>query len=318
MGAPRDAGWADGVALTGATGFIGLHAVRRLVELGARPTVLARSPRPATEPAMGEDRVRWRQLDLLDGDAAAGVLRDERPAVLLHLAGTRGVAAGERAASACTELNVLATVRLLEAARRASVGRIVLLGSAAEYGAHRGALHEELALAPRSPYGASKAAATWLALAMHAQGGCPVVVLRPFSVYGPGQPSDMFVAEAVACAVAGTPFRMSEGLQRRDLVFVGDLVEALLTAARTPGIDGSVINVGSGEARRLRDVAERIWQLSGSGAPLLVGALPADQPHDTWADVARARRLLGWRAETDLDAGLLATITWARRERDGR
>jgi nucleoside-diphosphate-sugar epimerase len=197
------------------------------------------------------------------------------------------------------------------------VRRVVLLGSAEEYGAQDGPLREDMPLRPLTFYGITKAAATSLALAMHAAGGCPAVILRPFTVYGPGQPKDMFVAEAVEAAVAGEPFRMSQGEQRRDFIYVQDLVEALLASALAPGLEGHVVNVGTGRARRLRDVAERIWQLTGSTAPLLVGARPASphQLHDTWADTSAARRLLGWQPRVELDQGLAEAIEWCRMSR---
>lgn len=301
----------DRVAVTGATGFIGTNLVRTLVATGYRPILFARSPQQSSWTDDLEDRVRWVRLDLLDGEAVGRTLETERPTVLFHLAGTRGRGAGS-AAVACAELNVSATVRLLAAARRTGVRRVVMAGSASEYGRQAGALHEGLTPGPVSAYGISKAAATSFARAMYAADGCPVVILRMFSVYGPGQPADMFVEDAVRCALTGVPFRMSHGEQRRDLVFVKDVVRALIAAMRAPGVEGNVINVGSGSAVRLRDVALRIWELSESKAALLMGAVPAEEDHDTWADISLARWLLAWGPETDLDSGLRWTIEWTR------
>jgi nucleoside-diphosphate-sugar epimerase len=296
----------EGIAVTGATGFIGGHLVERVVAAGARPLLLARAPR---EGAFAGKPVEWAALDLLDLHAIDHVLERARPRTLFHLAGTRGGDA-PLAPAACARLNVAATLQLLEAAKRSGVGRIVILGSAEEYGPQEGPLGEELDLRPTSAYGISKAAATRLAQVLHAETGCPVVVLRPFTVYGPGQPADMFVASALAAALLGRPFEMSAGEQKRDLVFVEDVVDALLMAARTPGLEGRVINVGTGQAHPLRHVAERIWELTGSKAPLRVGARSAspDQRHDTWADTRLARRLLGWEPRFDLDHGLMETI----------
>jgi nucleoside-diphosphate-sugar epimerase len=300
------------VLVTGAGGFIAGHLVPALADSGSDIVLLSRSPRRAN--GWSSDRVRWVQTDLRDESRLATILGEEAPDVVFHLAGTRG-----RGTPApflgCAEVNVSDTLRLLEAARRvAPATRFVLTGSAEEYGGHAGRQAEDLPLRPTSPYGLSKAAATRFALELAAQGGCPVVVLRLFSVYGPGQPPDMFVAEAVDCAVRGLPFRMSRGDQRRDLVFVADVVDALIRTARLPDVAGTVINVGTGEAHPLREVAERIWQLAASDGPLLVGAREASgaEAVDTWADIGRARALLGWEPRTGLDAGLRQTIEWAR------
>jgi nucleoside-diphosphate-sugar epimerase len=124
----------------------------------------------------------------------------------------------------------------------------------------------------------------------------------------------MFIAQAVEAVVRNLPFRMSHGEQRRDLLYVDDLVCGLIAAATVPGIEGRIINLGSGQPVRLRDVAKRIWQLVDSSAPLLIGARSAtmEQLHDTWADISLARELLDWEPQIDLDNGLRETIHWAR------
>jgi nucleoside-diphosphate-sugar epimerase len=302
------------VLVTGGNGFIGQHLVRALVERGCRPLVLTRAAEPCDAVDSLKDHLRRVQLNLLEREAVRDFLLAERPNVIFHLAGTRRCDEGESAAVACAEMNVYATVRLLDEARRAGVERVIIMGSADEYGNQPGPLHESLPLRPVSAYAISKAAATNLAQAMRAMDNCPVVVLRPFSVYGPRQPGHMFVAEAVGCAVEGLPFRMTHGRQQRDLVYVDDVVRALLASARAPGIEGQVINIGSGRPVPLRDVAALIWRLSESRAPLLIGArpAPAEETHDTWADISLARRLLDWEPQVELESGLRATIQWAR------
>ncbi|MCC2667979.1 MAG: epimerase [Armatimonadetes bacterium] len=296
------------VLITGGTGFIGLHLARAVVALGACPLLAARRATACPLPADLAGRVRCESLDLLDAEAVRRVLDCERPTTVFHLAGTRA-RGGAEAVVRCTELNVSATVRLIAAATEAGVGRIVSTGSAEEYGNQPGPLHEELSLRPATPYGISRAAATGLAQTL-AAAGCPVTVLRPFTVYGPGQPAEMFVADAIRCAVNGEPFRMTLGRQQRDLVYVGDVVRAYLTAAVAPEAVGQVINIGSGEPTRLCDLAEAIWELTETTAPLEIGARPAPscELYDTWADITLARRLLNWRPEVDLRAGLRATI----------
>src|SRR5260370_25291521 len=113
---------------------------------------------------------------------------------------------------------------------------------------------------------------------MAGERGCAVVVLRPFTVYGPGQPPDMFVASALAAALLGHPFEMSAGEQKRDLVFVEDVVEALLVAARTPGLEGRAVNVGTAQAHPLPEVAAPIWDRTGSETPPRAGARGTSPP----------------------------------------
>jgi nucleoside-diphosphate-sugar epimerase len=289
----------ESVAVTGASGFIGGHLVRALASKGCRLTLISRA-----------------QADLTDISAIRDILEREKPATLFHLAGTRGRNDARGAAKACEEVNFRATAALLEAAQLAGVRRVVVAGSAEEYGNQPGPLGESLPSKATTAYGISKAKATAYALEMRARAGLPVTVVRPFSVYGPGQPRDMFIAEAVDQAVRHADLRMSRGEQKRDLIFVEDVVGGLLAAATAEGVEGKVINLGTGQSHRLRDVAERIWDMTAARGRLLVGArtAPPDELYDTWADVTLARKLLAWEARTGLESGLRRTIDFAREQ----
>ena len=304
----------ENTAVTGATGFIGRHLVRALVSAGCRPTLMARSPNHDGYQKEFGDEIRWATVDLTESNTLREFLFLEKPKVLIHLAGTRGRTDVRGSEAACEELNFRVTVDLLRAALAADVQRIVILGSAEEYGNQPGPHHETLPLLATSPYGVSKARTTEEAMNAYKNAGCPVVVVRPFSVYGPGQPSDMFVAEAVDAAVRNVEFRMSHGEQKRDLIFVEDVVRGLIAAASAPGIEGRVINLGTSEAYRLREVAELVWRMAGADSPLIIGArhAPAEELYDTWADITLARRLLGWSPRVDLERGLERTIDFAR------
>jgi UDP-glucose 4-epimerase len=308
------------VAVTGATGFIASHLVPQLVAAGCQPILLSRSWNENVHFAALREHVRWVEMDLTRRESFEQILQKEKPATLFHLGGVRPRTDARDEAVRCDEINFHATVSLLEAAMLAGVRRIVIMGSSEEYGNQSGPLHEGLSLRPATPYGVSKAKATARALEMHSRDGCPVVVLRPFSVYGPAQPPDMFVAEAVDCAVRTLPFKMSHGEQKRDLVFVADVVRGLINAAYAPGIEGLVINLGTGKAHRLRDVAERIWKMTETQAPLLIGHRHAapEKLYDTWGDITLARRLLGWEPVIDLDTGLRQTIGWAREQLEAK
>jgi nucleoside-diphosphate-sugar epimerase len=304
------------VVITGATGFLGGHLAQRLVELGCRPILLARTPRETAILAGVGERCAWRKVELRDHDAVTAALEEVRPEVLFHLAGTRGRGGGGMAVRDCVALNVCASAHLLEAAQASGVRRVVVVSSADVFGQQPGPHREDSPFHPVSTYGKSLVASAWFAEALHREAGCPVVTLRVFTAYGPGQPEEMFVAQAVRCAVEGRPFRMSAGLQKRDLVHVDDVVDALIAAAVTPGIEGRVFHVGSGQAYPLREVAALIWELAQSEATLEIGArqAAASETHDTWADIALASVRLDWRPRVELAEGLKITIDWQREQ----
>lgn len=306
------------IVITGASGFIGRHLIGQLVSRGYSPIITTRKLRPAEQ--MFATACRWFEFDPTRKGSSRELLRELKPKALIHLAGTRGRNDARGAEAACEELNVRATADLLESGMAAGVERIVIIGSAEEYGNQPGPHRESAVSQSASAYGNSKAIATSNALTMHKERGCPVVIVRPFTVYGPDQPNDMFIAEAVDAAVRGEDFRMSEGYQKRDLVFVEDVVRGVIAAATAPNIEGQIINLGSGIAHSLREVAQRIWEIAAARSLLMIGARKAqpEELYDTWADITLAQRLLNWTPTVSLNTGLERTIEHVRRQMDER
>lgn len=306
----------DRTLVTGGTGFIGQHLLHQLVSKGHSPVAIARRMSHVHSlPNVLKERVHWVELDLTNRDGVESVISTEKPSVLFHLAGTRGVNDPNRNAhQTCSDLNVDATLHLLEVANHHEAERIVITGSAEEYGNQSGPFNESTELLPISAYGMSKAEATRLALALYELKNCPVVIARLFTVYGPQQPAGMFASDAIRAAVNAESFLMSEGTQKRDLVFIDDIIAALIGCARTPDIEGKVINFGSGQPVRLCDLAQKIWKISESKGSLVIGKRPRreDDMDVTWSDSSLARDLLGWQPHVDLENGLRATIEWAR------
>jgi nucleoside-diphosphate-sugar epimerase len=285
--------------VTGGRGFIGRRLLACLARRGE--TVLS-LVRPGAVLGPGEEAV-----ELADSEALTALLGRRRCACVYHLAGVTGRGTAD-AEAVYRRGNVEVTRAVLQAAAAAGVGRVVLLGSAEEYGYQPGPLREDGPARPLTAYGRSKLEATRAALDLHRTDGLPVVVLRPFTVYGPGQPAGRFLADLLAAARAGEDFAMTEGRQRRDFVHVDDVVAAILRAGVAPSAVGRVVNVGSGVATPLREVAALAWSLAGARGHLRVGARPAPREElaDTWADITRARTLLGWEPAIALEAGLRA------------
>jgi nucleoside-diphosphate-sugar epimerase len=167
---------------------------------------------------------------------------------------------------------------------------------------------------PGSPYAASKAGATAFGRLFHELYGLPVASLRPFLCYGPGQPDlRKLVPYVVRSMLRGEQARVGSGRRPIDWVYVDDVAEAFVAASAARGIDGRVLDIGTGRLTTAREVVERIHAAIGGAPPPRFGALP-DRPLERAraADVETTARLLGWRARTHLDAGLALTIAEAR------
>ncbi|MBT8447929.1 MAG: SDR family NAD(P)-dependent oxidoreductase, partial [Gammaproteobacteria bacterium] len=288
------------VFVTGATGFIGTHLVRRLYAEGAAISILVR---PGSSPTALDDLLPSLQLiegDLTDRAAIEGAVRAARPERVFHLGAFTNVSRDPQVAEEAMRVNLHGTMQLLQALEGGDLKCFVASGSCEEYGAAPAPFHEALAPAPVSPYSVSKAAATLWCLMRHRTAGLPVVVVRPFLVYGPGQDTSRLLPSAIVAALAGQDFPMTGGEQTREFTYVDDIVEGYLRAAAVPEAIGEIFNLGTGIEVPVRDVVEKIYALSGSSGRPLPGALPY-RPAEIWRFAAvtdKARRILGWQHRT--------------------
>ncbi len=296
------------ILITGATGFIGRYLTGRLVEAGAEVWTTGL---PDEQPPSGT--TCHLSLDVRDADAVRAVVAEAAPQVVFHLAAVGVTDPGVDPALALA-VNGGGTVHLLEALREWDVRRIVLVGTCYEYGA-REAIE---GLDPFNAYAASKVAAWAFGRMYWRAHGLPVVTVRPFQVYGPGQPMHTLIPAAIRAALTGEDFPMTPGEQERDFVYVEDVVEGMLAAATAPDIEGQSLDLGTGQAHAVREVVERIWALTGARGRILAGALPyrAGEVMHLVADADRTARLTGWRARVGLEEGLRRTIGWAREVRN--
>lgn len=292
------------VLVTGAAGFIGSALCRALLRSGAEVHGISRTGKQG-------NGLRWWQADLSLAEAVRDVLARVRPTTVFHLASH---VSGDRALDAVLPTirdNLLTTVNLLTAACETGRPRVVLAGSMEE------CAPSEPEAVPVSPYAAAKTAAGTYARLFHGIYGLPVVHLRVFMVYGPGQrDTTKLVPHVTTSLLRGERPRLSSGAREIDWVYVDDVVAAFIAAAEAPAADGRTVDVGSGELITVRSLVDRLVEVVGSKVQPVFRALN-DRPveHRRFADAARASELIGWKAETPLDAGLEQTVTWFR-ERD--
>lgn len=299
------------VLVTGGAGFIGASLCTRLLDDGHRVVVVDRVPdarrgRTVAELAEHADPGMLEVVvaDLADLDLPALLRRVD---AVVHLAGRPGVQTSwADGFDDHLQENVALSQHLLEAALDAPLRTIVMASSSSVYGeaGGDGPVREDVALRPISPYGVSKATLEML-VGAYALRGVPAVALRYFSVYGRRQRPDMAVARMVEALRGGPPFPLrGDGTQSRDMTHVDDVVEATARALDANLRPGTVVNVGSGRPISLAETLDAVGQLCGRPVPVEpVSTVPGD-PRQTWADLSRAERLLGWQPRTALVDGL--------------
>lgn len=289
--------------VTGASGFIGARLCRRAVEQGAIVHAVSRRPGAAEF-----DRVHPECADLSDFESAQALFRRVRPDVVLHLASEVAGARDARLVLPMLKANLVAAVNVMQAAAEVHCRRVVLAGSMEEpdFG--------DLEAVPQSPYAMAKWAAHGYARMFHALYELPVVHLRIFMVYGPGQRDVRKLVPYVTLSLLrGQAPELTSGTRRVDWIYVDDVVDAFLAAAVAPGVDGRSLDIGSGEPVTGRALVARLTALVGSDVEPIFGARPDRRLERVRvADPAIAARAMGWRPRVPLDEGLKRTVEFYR------
>ena len=304
------------VLVTGGTGFIGSHLTRRLVGEGAEVHVLDLPAAASSRIADVLGSVTLHRADLADGPSLQRTVREIAPRKVFHLAALTDVGRGlDRLGPALTDLQC--TLNLLRGLDGVACDTVVYAGTCEEYGDQAAPFREDMPPRPVSAYSASKAAGTLFCEMLHKTTGLPVVIVRPFLVYGPHQHPSRFLSAVIDAALRGTELPMTPGEQTREFNYVSDTVDGFVRAAVTPAAVGQIINIGNGIEYTLKDAIARVAAACGRPVAARFGALPY-RPGESmrfYCDNTKARHLLGWEPKVDFDTGLRLTIDWCRRER---
>ena len=304
--------------VTGGAGFIGSHLAERLLADGARVRVLDNFY-AGTRANLAFAAALRRRLEVIRGDIRnrGAVERAARGArVIYHQAAMRSVPRSVKDPLGANENNVTGTLNVLEAARRCRVPRVVYASSSSVYGARSDLpKREEQPPAPISPYAVSKAAGEQYAAVWARLYGVETVGLRYFNVFGPRQdPKSEYAAvipRFILWGLKGRPLEVhGDGTQSRDFTYIDNVVEANLLAARAPEVGGEVFNVGCGDRVSLLEIVAKLEAILGrrlerKHTPPRAG----DVPH-TLADLAKAKRLLGYSPLVDFDEGFRRTVEY--------
>jgi UDP-glucose 4-epimerase len=304
--------------VTGGAGFIASHLVRRLVAKGDRVHVVVRETTRLDRIADLIDKLTIHRLDLADANAVFACLSAARPDRVFHLAAetrsgrSRGLAAARKALSHVGELlNLLdAMVALPE-----PPSVLVRAGTIAEYGAAPVPYEESQRERPLNPYGASMVAATRQLGMLEDVLPFPAITARLALIYGPAQSEDFLVPALIRSCLEGRQTTVRHPNDRRDLLYVGDAVNALLTLAESSAPGVNLLNVSSGVAPTMREVAELVLLVTGAN-PRLVEFGSGDSDlgiSELRASPVLARLTTGWTATTGLEDGIALTVAAMKR-----
>jgi UDP-glucose 4-epimerase len=299
--------------VTGGAGFIGSHLVETLLEQGHDVRVLDDLSTGKRDNLLGvRDRIDLRTGSVTDAKTVQAAV--DGMAWVFHLAALPSVQRSVEEPVSSHEVCATGTLRVLDAARRAGVRRVVYAASSSAYGDTPGALRTESdPLAPLSPYAVAKLAGEHYCRCFTTTYGLETVRLRFFNIFGPRQDARSPYSGVIALFIGGMsagrrPVVHGDGLQSRDFTYVANAVQALIKGAEAPAAVGNVYNIGNGGRTSILELVQCLNELLGSRLePIHEAARSGDVRHSQ-ADISRARQDLGYNPKVSFAEGLGRTL----------
>ena len=309
------------IFITGGAGFIGTTLAKRLVDANDVIALdnLHRDALTGTE-LMNHPNLTFEQADVLDAEAVRELARGATH--IVHCAAIAGVDTVRESPVRTMRVNLIGTYNVLEAAVATlpTLERFVDFSTSEVFGTHAFRVQEGQVSTigsvgeGRWTYAVSKLAGEHMAHAYHDELGLPTVTVHPFNVFGPGQIGGGAIRAFIEAALAGRDLTIhGDGSQIRAWCYVDDMVEAVLLCLEHPGAIGHAFNVGNPRsAVTIFDLAQRVKRLTGASSEIVFQPIHYADVELRIPNVEKAREVLGFDAEVELDEGLARTIAWYR------
>jgi UDP-glucuronate 4-epimerase len=310
--------------VTGGAGFIGSHLVQRLLDNGHDRVAVVDDLNDFYSPALkrqnlaafeGNSAFKFYENDIRDLSAMRAIFDENEFDCIVHLAARAGVRPSLAQPALYCETNVNGTLNLLELARDFAVPQFVFGSSSSVYGINSDIPFSEndRINRPISPYAATKAAGELLCHTYSHLFGVRTVCLRFFTVYGARQRPDLAIHKFTRAIEAGKPIQVfGDGSTRRDYTFIDDIIGGVMAAINYSGSMHEIFNLGESETTELRRLIELIEESLGKEAiidrqPMQPGDVPV-----TFADISKARSVLGYSPSTKIAEGIPEFVDWFR------
>ena len=273
------------ILITGAKGFIGQHLIERLKSYETN----------IISPGIQE-------CDVTNKAQVYELIKKEKPKIIYHLAASLKDNFDDL--DDIFNININGTKNILDCAKKVdSVKSVVLMGSSADTN-------------PHSSYGMSKKITSLLGTCFSKHVNYSIVTLKPFIVYGPGQKNNMFIPAMIKAYKNSEVFGMSQGQQRRDFVFVDDMIDSIITASLTENISGEIIEIGTGNPTQLLEIVKIMKELTKNKFKYdnTVYQMRVGEIMEHVANTKKAENLLKWKAKVNIEEGLRKTLDWWENE----
>lgn len=306
------------ILITGGAGFIGVNLINKFLDLGYKNiNLIVKESTNLDRLKNIINRITLHKIDLLDKNGLRKTINKINPSVIIHLA-TYSAYRNQQAAQQMVETNIAGTLNLLIASKDVDYDIFINTGSSSEYGIKNKPMKETDLLEPISFYAATKASSTLLCQVFAREFKKPIVTLRPFSVYGPFEGNKRFIPTIIKAVIKDKPIKLTPGAQRRDFIYVDDVVDIYLKAIKKgDALTGHILNMGTGTEYTNDEIVRALFKRVGRKVKIDKGAFPKriwDTPH--WvADISKTKKLLNWTPKFTLEEGLMNTYKWFKNEK---
>ena len=299
------------ILVTGGTGFIGQHVVEMALDKGFDITVLTKNNHNLTDEL---DGVTYLSADISHKASLLTRLESKVFDYVINLGGYVDHANYLNGGDKVYDVHFNGVRNLVDCIDKSKIKGFVQIGSSDEYGNNPAPQSEIQREAPISPYSCAKVASTYFLQTLYKTEGFPVVVLRPFLVYGPGQGIERFIPQIIKGCINNQKFPTSKGEQLRDFCFIDDIIQAIFSSLDNGNAHGEVINIASGKPASIKKMVNTIVDMIGSGEPQFGQvAYRNGENMALYGDIAKAKEILDWKSSVSLEQGLAETIRWVKK-----
>jgi UDP-glucuronate 4-epimerase len=313
------------ILVTGAAGFIGSRLSKALLARGSRVVGLDNlndyyplvHKRRHLADLLPQGNFTFVEKDLADAEGLRKLVAEYKPSGIAHLAAMAAVRYSVEHPLVYGTVNVQGSMNLLDAARHSGTPTMVMASTGSLYGADTPVPFKETATAdrPLAPYPASKRAMELMAHSFHHLWKLPITIVRFFNVYGPHGRPDMMPWQWSRMILAGETLKLYNGGHlKRDWTYIDDIVSGLMLAL-DKGLSWEVLNIGCSNPVENIDFVKTLEKLLGKKAIMVDAPTPPSEPLITFADITKAKQLLGYEPKVDVEEGLRRFIEWARAEK---
>jgi nucleoside-diphosphate-sugar epimerase len=297
--------------VVGGTGFIGRHLVRKAIECNYNVTVLSSKKHIEKVDSKNIDYIT---ADIRDFKQLKSELSNRGIHYVVNLGGYIDHVNFLSGGFSVIETHFNGVLNLVRCLDWSKIKGFVQIGSSDEYGNLKAPQSENRRERPISSYSLGKVAANQFLQMLHREEGIPIVLLRLFLVYGPGQDEKRFIPQIIQGCLKEESFPVSLGEQLRDFCYIEDVVQGILLAMKCSDAYGEIINIASGDPVKIREVIELIQNRIGKGSPLF-GKVKYRKGENMalYADISKAKKILSWQPATKLSKGLDKTISYYKK-----